>query len=49
MGKFIEKVDENDIKVEYEDGTSEVVSKNNIVNLIQFEKNGRLTYIRYRD
>ena len=49
MGKFIEKVDENDIKVEYEDGTSEVVSKKNIVSLVQFEKSGRLTYIRYRD
>ncbi len=49
MGKFIEKVDDNDIKVEYEDGTSEVVSKKNIVSLVQFEKSGRLTYIRYRD
>ena len=49
MGKFIEKVDDNDIKVEYEDGTNEVVSKKNIVSLVQFEKSGRLTYIRYRD
>lgn len=49
MGKFVEKADDEDIEVEYEDGTKEKVNKNNIVNLVQVEKDGRLTYIRYRD
>jgi adenine phosphoribosyltransferase len=49
MGKFLEKVDEEDIKVEYENGETQVVSKAQIFSIVQFEKNGRLTYIKYRD
>ncbi len=49
IGKFIEKVDDENIKVEFEDGFKEVVSKKDIVNIVQYEKDGRLTYIRYRD
>ena len=37
------------LEFKYEDGTKEKVNKNNIVNLVQVEKDGRLTYIRYRD
>ncbi|MDY2723999.1 MAG: hypothetical protein SOV25_00155, partial [Candidatus Onthovivens sp.] len=49
IGKFIRKVNETDIEVEYEDKTTEIINKNRIVNIIQYEKNGRITYIRYRD
>jgi adenine phosphoribosyltransferase len=49
MGKFKEKVNETEIKVVYDDGTEQIVEKANIVSIIQKEKDGRLTYIRYRD
>lgn len=49
MGKYKDKVDENDILVEYEDGSEEVVNKEDIVAIVQIEKNGRQTYIKYRD
>ena len=49
IGKFIKKINETDIEVEYDDKSTEIVNKNRIVNIIQYEKNGRITYIRYRD
>ncbi len=49
MGKFKEKVDENDILVVYEDDSEEIINKNNIIAIVQIEKNGRQTYIKYRD
>lgn len=49
IGKFKEKIDEDTIKISYNDGFEETVHKNQIVSIVQFEKNGRLTYIKYRD
>lgn len=49
LAKFIEKVDEDDIKVSYEDGTIETIGKDDVISIVQLEKNGRQTYIKYRD
>lgn len=49
LAKFIEKVDEDDIKVSYEDGKIETIGKDDIISIVQVEKNGRQTYIKYRD
>ena len=49
MGKFKEKIDDEDILVSYEDGSEEKINKKQIVSIVQIEKNGRLTYIKYRD
>ncbi len=49
IGKFVEKIDENTLKVVYEDKSEELIHKNQIVSIVQIEKNGRLTYIKYRD
>lgn len=49
MCKYLEKVDENEIKVSFEDGNEEVIHKNDIISIVQIEKNGRQTYIKYRD
>ncbi len=49
MCKYREKVNENEIKVYYEDGSEEVIHKNDIISIVQIEKNGRQTYIKYRD
>ena len=49
MCKYKEKVNENEIKVFYEDGSEDIVHKNEIISIVQIEKNGRQTYIKYRD
>lgn len=49
IGKFVEKVSEDQLKVQYENKEEEVVNKSQIVSIVQVEKNGRLTYIKYRD
>ena len=49
LGKFTKKVSEDEIEVTYEDGTSEVINKSDIIAIVQIEKNGRQTYIKYRD
>lgn len=49
LAKFIEKVDEDDIKVSYDDGSIETLNKDDIISIVQLEKNGRQTYIKYRD
>ena len=47
--KFIQKIDEDFIEVEKEDKTLIKINKNVIISVVQIEKNGRLTYIKYRD
>ena len=49
MCKYKEKVNENEIKVFYEDGSEDIIHKNEIISIVQIEKNGRQTYIKYRD
>ncbi len=49
MCKFKEKVNENEIRVFFEDGSEEVIHKNEIISIVQVEKSGRQTYIKYRD
>lgn len=49
IGRYEDKVDENDILVIFEDGTKEVVNKNEIIAVVQNGDNGRQTYIKYRD
>ncbi len=49
IGKFIERVNENTLKVEFKKGQVENIDKSQIVNIVQEEKDGRLTYIKYRD
>lgn len=49
LGKFTKKVSDDEIEVTYEDGTSEVINKSDIIAIVQIEKNGRQTYIKYRD
>ena len=43
------KIDEDFIEVEKEDKTLIKINKNVIISVVQIEKNGRLTYIKYRD
>ena len=47
--KYKEKVDEEDIRVVYEDGSEDVINKSSIINIIQKDMNGRIGYIKYRD
>lgn len=49
MVRFVKKVDENDIEIEYSDKTTATISKDKIISIVQLEKNGRMTYIKYRD
>ena len=49
MAKFKSKINENDVEVEFQDGSTEIIHKNKIISIVQVEKNGRLTYIKYRD
>ncbi len=49
IGIYIDKVDENDIKVSFEDGNEAIVNKNEIIAIVQEAENGRQTYIKYRD
>ena len=49
MAKFIERINDDVIKVEYSDKTTELIHKSEIINIVQVERNGRLTYIKYRD
>ena len=49
MVRFIKKVDENDIEIEYSDKTTATINKDKIISIVQLEKNGRMTYIKYRD
>lgn len=48
-GYYLNKVDEDNILVEYKDKSQEVVSKTNIISIIQKDINGRRGYIKYRD
>lgn len=47
--KFIQKIDEDFIEVEKEDKTLIKINKNVIISVEKKKKNGRLTYIKYRD
>ena len=49
MAKFKSKINENEVEVEFENDVTEVIHKNKIISIVQVEKNGRLTYIKYRD
>ena len=49
MAKFLKKVDEEEIEVEFKDKTTAVINKNKIISVVQVDKDGRLTYIKYRD
>ena len=49
MAKFVGKNDEESIEIEFPDGQKETISKAKIISIVQIEKNGRLTYIKYRD
>lgn len=49
MAKFVKKVDDDNIEVQFNDGQKENLHKSKIISIVQIEKNGRLTYIKYRD
>ena len=49
IGKFVRKIDEQDLEVEYRDKKKEIISKKQIINVVQEDEKGRLTYIKYRD
>ena len=49
MAKFIKKIDEEEIEVEFSDKSHAKVNKNKIISVVQVGKDGRLTYIKYRD
>lgn len=49
MGKFVKKIDEEDIEVEFSDKSHQTVNKSKIISVVQVGKDGRLTYIKYRD
>lgn len=49
IGKFVRKIDEQDIEVEYRDKKKEIINKKQIINVVQEDEKGRLTYIKYRD
>ena len=49
MAKFLKKVDEEEIEVEFKDKSTAVINKNKIISVVQVDKDGRLTYIKYRD
>ena len=49
MAKYKKKVNEEEIEVEFKDGTREIIHKGKIISVVQVGKDGRLTYIKYRD
>ena len=49
MVKFVRKINEDEIEISYKDGSTGTINKSKIISVIQIEKNGRLTYIKYRD
>ncbi|MBO8427512.1 MAG: adenine phosphoribosyltransferase [Firmicutes bacterium] len=49
IGKFVRKVDENDVEVEYRTKEKEIIKKTQIINIVQEDELGKLTYIKYRD
>ena len=49
FAKFVSKIDDDNIEVEFENGQKEALSKAKIISIVQIEKNGRQTYIKYRD
>ena len=49
MAKFLKKVDEEEIEVEFKDKSTTVINKSKIISVVQVDKDGRLTYIKYRD
>ena len=49
MAKFVKKIDEEEIEVEFSDKSHAKVNKNKIISVVQVGKDGRLTYIKYRD
>ncbi len=49
MAKYKKKVNEEEIEVEFKDGTREIIHKSKIISVVQVGKDGRLTYIKYRD
>ena len=49
FAKFVNKIDDENIEVEFENGQKEALSKSKIISIVQIEKNGRQTYIKYRD
>lgn len=46
---FVKKVDEDDIEVAYENHPNEIIKKAQIINIIEKDEKGRLTYLKYRD
>lgn len=48
-GKFVKKIDEEEIEVSYENHPNEVIKKHQIINIIEKDEKGRLTYLKYRD
>ena len=49
LGTFVKKIDEDHIEVVYEDGFKETISKAQIINIVEKDEKGRLSYIKYRD
>ncbi|MCI6789342.1 MAG: adenine phosphoribosyltransferase [Mollicutes bacterium] len=49
IGKFVRKIDEQDVEVEYKDKVKEIIKKSQIINIVWEDKLGRLTYIKYHD
>lgn len=49
MAKYKKKVNEEEIEIEFKDGTREIIHKSKIISVVQVGKDGRLTYIKYRD
>lgn len=47
--KFIKKFDEDDIEVEFENNEVLVIKKVQIINIVEKDEKGRLTYLKYRD
>ena len=48
-GTFVKKVNEDEIEVSYESHSNEVIKKHQIINIIEKDEKGRLTYLKYRD
>ena len=49
IGKFMKKIDEEHVLIEWRTKETEVISKSQIINIVQEDEMGRLTYIKYRD
>lgn len=47
--EFIEKIDEDNIEVLFENKEKGLIRKNQIINIVQKDKKGRMTYLKYRD